>query len=75
MQVDEVEGLPRRGAKAHGWRTQLWTADRVAQQIARHFGVTHHPEHVREALKRRLRWTSQKPRRKAEEREEAAIAA
>ena len=33
-----------------------------------------HPEHVRTILKRRLRWTSPKPQRKARERDEAAIA-
>src|SRR5205823_9849117 len=29
-----------------------------------------HPEHVRKLLKRRLRWTSQKPRRQARERDD-----
>ena len=32
-----------------------------------------HPEHVRKVLKRRLRWTSQKPQRRARERDEVAI--
>jgi transposase len=73
-QLNELESLLLQGAKTHGWRTQLWTADRVAQLIERHFGITHHPEHVRKVLKRRLRWTSQKPQKKAKERDEAAIA-
>ena len=70
----ELEGLLLQGAKAHGWRTQLWTADRVAALIERHFGVLFHPEHVRKIVKRRLGWTSQKPQAKAKERDEAAIA-
>jgi transposase len=73
-QLAELEGLLLQGAKAHGWRTELWTAARAAELIERHFGVAFHPEHVRKILKRRLRWTSQKPRKRARERDEAAIA-
>jgi transposase len=66
-QLVQLEALLRQGAKAHGWPNELWTAARVARLIERHFGVKHHPEHVRKILKRRLGWTSQKPRRKARE--------
>jgi transposase len=69
-----LEALLLKGAKAHGWRTELWTADRVAALIERHFGICFHPEHARKILKRRLRWTSQKPQRKAKQRDRAAIA-
>jgi transposase len=72
-QLTELEALLLKGAKAHGWRTELWTAARVADLIERHFRVSFHPEHVRKILKRRLRWTSQKPQRRAKERDEAAI--
>ena len=61
------------GARKHGWRTELWTANRVAVLIERHFEMTYHPEHVRKILKFRLRWTSQKPQKKAKERDEVAI--
>jgi transposase len=61
------------GAVAHGWRTELWTAARVADLIERHFKVSFHPEHVRKILKRRLNWTSQKPQKRAKERDEVAI--
>ena len=73
-QLSELEALLLKGAKAHGRRTELWTAQRVAELIERHFGIRFHPEHVRKILKRRLHWTSQKPQRKARERDEAAIA-
>ena len=69
----ELESLLLKGAKAHGFRTELWTAARAAELIERHFGVRFHPEHVRKILKRRLKWTRQKPQRKAKERDEAAI--
>ena len=63
-----------RGAKAHGWPNELWTAARVARLIGREFHIEYHPEHVREILKRRLGWTSQKPRRKARERNDKEVA-
>ena len=73
-QLRELEALLLKGAKAHGWRTELWTAARAAELIARHFQVRFHPEHVRKILKRRLHWTSQKPQKRAKERDELAIA-
>ena len=35
--------------------------------------VSFHPEHVRKILKQRLRWTSQKPEKRAKARGEEAI--
>jgi transposase len=70
----KLEGLLAKGAKAHGWHNQLWTAARVARLVERHFGIRYHPEHVRKILKRRLGWTSQKPRRKARERNDKEVA-
>ena len=72
-QLGELEGLLVQGAKAHGWHNQLWTAARVARLIERHFGRGYHPEHVRKLLKHRLGWTSQKPRRKARERNDKEV--
>lgn len=72
-QLRELEALLLQGAHTHGWPNQLWTADRVAALIDRHFGIAYHPEHVRKVLKRRLGWTSQKPRRKARERNDKEV--
>jgi transposase len=72
--LSRLESLLSKGAKAHGWNNQLWTATRVARLIERHFGIRYHPEHVRKILKRRLGWTSQKPRRKARERDDKEVA-
>jgi transposase len=72
-QLHRLEGLLLQGAKAHGWHNQLWTAARVARVIERHFGLRYHPEHVRKILKRRLGWSSQKPRRKARERDDQEV--
>ncbi len=66
--------LLAKGARAHGWHNELWTAARVARLVEREFHISYHPEHVREILKRRLGWTSQKPRRKARERDDKEVA-
>jgi transposase len=68
-----LEALLAQGAKAHGWHNELWTAARAAKLIERHFGEKFHPEHVRKILKRRLGWTSQKPSRKARERDDKEV--
>lgn len=73
-QLQQLETLLLQGAQEHGWTNNLWTARRVTQVIHRHFGIKLHPEHVRNILKRRLGWTSQKPQRRARERNEKEIA-
>jgi transposase len=72
-QLAQLEQLLLRGATRYGWATDLWTAARVAALIQRQFGIAYHPEHVRKILKRRLRWSSQKPQTKAKERDEDGI--
>jgi transposase len=61
-----------RGPLAHGYGTALWTLPRVADLIARTFGVHYHPAHVWKIL-RGEGWSCQKPERRARERDEAAI--
>jgi transposase len=72
-QLRRLEALLRQGAKHHGWPNELWTAARVAALIRRHFGAAYHPEHVRKILKGRLRWSSQRPRRQARERDDKEV--
>lgn len=62
----------RQGARAHGFRTELWTLPRVAQVIERTCGARYHPGHIGRLL-RGLGWTLQRPARRAKERDEAAI--
>jgi transposase len=68
QQLATLEGLLNQGAVAHGWANHLWTSKRVAVLIRRHFGVHYHPAHVYRLLNRRLHWTSQKPQKRARER-------
>ena len=58
---------------AHGFRTDLWTAARVAELIRRRFGVRFHPHYLRAWLTERG-YSPQKPARRATQRNEAAIA-
>ena len=64
--------LMLQGPTAHGYATELWTLPRVADLIARTFGVRYHPAHVWKIL-RGEGWSCQKPERRARERNEAAI--
>lgn len=60
------------GPGAHGYPTELWTLERVAQVIERTFHVPYHPSGVWRLL-HRLGWSCQKPERVARERDEDAI--
>ncbi len=72
-QLHALEELLLQGATAHGWHNHLWTTDRVATLIERHFHVRYHPDHVGRFLRQRLRWSVQKPVRRARERDEQTI--
>ena len=61
------------GPVAHGYRTDVWTTQRVAELIERKFGVTYHRDHVGRLL-HALGWSHQKPTRRALQRDEEAIA-
>ena len=73
-QVQELERLLLQGAGAHGWHNDLWSAHRVAEVIRRRFGVTYHVERVRKIIRRRLNWSSQRPQKRAKQRNDEAIA-
>jgi transposase len=67
-----VERALLKGARAHGFDTDLWTLARVAVVIEQTTGVRHHPSQVWRVL-RQLGWSVQRPARRAAERDEAAI--
>jgi transposase len=73
-QQEQLEQMLLEGAQAHGWSNQLWTTQRIADLIRQHFGVSLHHDHVGRFLRQRLKWSPQKPRRRARERDEKAIA-
>ena len=73
-QKERLVRLLAKGAMAHGYRTELWTTQRIADLIERRLGVSYHRNHVGKLL-HQIGWSHQKPERRAVERDEAAIAA
>jgi transposase len=71
--LERIEKALLRGAQAHGFSSELWTLERVAQVIERVADVRYHPGHVWRVL-RSLGWSLQKPTTRARERDEVEIA-
>jgi transposase len=71
-QERQVRGWLAEKPTAHGFRTDLWTARRVADLIRRRFGVSFHPDYLRAWLRDRG-YSPQKPRRRARQKDQAAI--
>jgi len=67
QQLGRVEIALRKGARAHGFGTDLWTLPRVAVVVERLTGVHYHPGHVWKILGA-MDWTLQRPARRARER-------
>jgi transposase len=72
-QLTRLPALLRRGPAAYGFRGDLWPRTRIAAVIRLEFGVSYHPTHVGR-LCNQIRWSPQKPTRRARQRDEAAIA-
>jgi transposase len=72
-ELAKIRRLLDRGAVAAGFDNDLWTLARIATVIEQVTGVAHHPGHVWRLLKA-MRWSLQRPARKAVERDEAEIA-
>jgi transposase len=61
------------GPAAYGFRGELWTRGRIAAVIHLGHGVSYHPAHIGRLCKA-IRWSPQKPARRARQRDEVAIA-
>jgi len=72
QQRAQLPALLARGAEAHGFRGDVWTAKRVTEVIWRGCGVRYHPDHVSRLL-RHIGWSRQQPVERATQRDEAAI--
>ncbi len=68
-----VEQALLEGATANGFTGELWTLERIALVVERLTGVRYHPARVWALLHHRLGWTVQRPKRRAAERDQAAI--
>lgn len=72
-QKRKLEKLLLKGARKNGYPTELWTLKRVAEVIAKHFGIRYNLSSVWNVL-RGMGWSCQKPEKRARERDEGAIA-
>jgi transposase len=72
-QKKQLVRLLLQGAMAHGYRTELWTTQRIADLIEHRLEVKYHHNHVGKLL-HQIGWSHQKPERRAVERNQAAIA-
>jgi transposase len=72
-QHEELRRILLAGPQAAGFGTELWTIKRVRETIKRHFGVQYSEVHVWRLLGK-LGFSSQKPEKRAKERDEQAIA-
>jgi transposase len=73
-QQRRVEEALLKGAQANGFHSNLWTLARVARVIERQTGVRYHPGHVWRVLQR-MRWSLQRPAKRAKERNAEAVEA
>ena len=71
-QHEQLRQILVAGAQAAGFGTELWTLRRVRETIKRQFGVQYSEVHVWRLLGK-LGFSSQKPEKRAKERDEAAI--
>src|ERR671914_1108720 len=71
-QLARLPELLHRGPEAYGFRGQVWTRGRIAAVIQLEYGVSYHPRHVGRVCQT-IRWSPQKPARRARQRDEAAI--
>lgn len=71
-QKPQLLRLLLRGASAAGYSTDLWTTQRIAEIIWKHFSIRYDRDHIGPLL-RSLGWSWQKPERRASERDEEYI--
>jgi transposase len=71
-QLARLPELLARGAETYGFRGQVWTRGRITMVSRLEFGISYHPGHIGRLLDA-IRWSLQKPARRARQRDEAAI--
>ena len=71
-QKAHIPELLAKGAVSCGFRGDVWTAIRVAEVIAKTFGVRYHRDHVGKLI-REAGWSRQKPVERASQRNEEVL--
>lgn len=73
QQLVELEELLKKGATAHGWENNLWTARRVQEVIKRAFNIEFTRSGALHVLKDYLNWSVIRPVQQAARRDDAEI--
>ena len=71
-QLQRLIKLLLRGPMARGYHTNLWTTTRIALLIDEEFGIDYHSNHIAR-LMHRLKWSHQRPERRAIECDNQAV--
>lgn len=71
-QIARLKMMLLKGPIAQGYRTDLWTTQRIAELIEKKIGVSYHRDHIGRLMKK-IGWSWQKPERRALERDEDKI--
>ncbi len=71
-QKAQIPELLAKGAESYGFRGDVWTARRVAEVIAKTFGVRYHRDHVGKLI-REAGWSRVIPVERASQRNEEAL--
>jgi len=72
-QRQKLDRLLNKGPTAFGYKTNLWTLERIAAVIRKKFRVCYHPSQVWRIL-RQMGYSCQKPERRTRKRDEERIA-
>ncbi len=72
-QIARLQTMLLKGPRKHGYLTELWTLQRIAEVIDKHFGIAYDPSSVWHILQRMGR-SCQKPENKAREQNPEAVA-
>jgi transposase len=71
-QLLELESELLKGPRPHGYSTELWTTQRIADLVRQRFQVVYHRDHIGRLLAQ-LGWSCQRPSGRALERDQAAV--
>ena len=72
-ELKRIDSALRRGARANGFGSDLWTLRRVGKVIEAITGVHYHQGHVWRILRHSMGWSLQRPAKRAKERNEKAV--
>lgn len=71
-QLEHLSEMLLQGALAHGFGTDNWTRERMAQLVLKHFGISYHPAHMSKVM-RKIGFTVQKPKAKSYRKDEQSV--